>query len=135
MSNYNAVLARNTDNAPTKIGPYSQTVAFSHYNNLAAQLPVDPKTGKLVEGGVSEQAKQCFSNIKAVIESIGHVMSDVVRITVFVTNIKDVDAVDLVYKSHFPTYLPTRTTVAVDALPMGALVQIEAVVSDRKSVV
>ena len=52
MSGYNAVLARNTDKAPKSIGPYSQTVAFSHYNNLSAQLPIDPKSGKIVAGGV-----------------------------------------------------------------------------------
>ena len=67
MSGYNAVLARNTQNAPKAIGPYSQTVAFSHYNNLSAQLPVDPASGKLVAGGVKEQAEQCFKNIKAVV--------------------------------------------------------------------
>ena len=98
MSGYNAVLARNTENAPNGIGPYSQTVAFSHYNNLSAQLPIDPKTGKLVAGGIKEQAEQCFKNIKAIVDSIDHVMSDVVRITVFVKNIKDIDAVDEVYK-------------------------------------
>lgn len=130
MSGYNAVLARNTENAPKSIGPYSHTVAFSHYNNLSAQLPIDPKTGKLVAGGIKEQAQQCFDNIKTVIESIDHVMSDVVRITVFVKNIKDVDAVDLVYKSFFTTYVPTRTTVAVAALPMDALVQVEALISN-----
>jgi len=130
MSGYNAVLARNTKNAPTGIGPYSQTVAFSHYNNLSAQLPVDPKSGKLVAGGVKEQAEQCFKNIKAILDSIDHVMSDVVRITVFVKNIKDVDAVDEVYKTYFPTYVPSRTTVVVAALPMDAMVQIEALVSN-----
>jgi reactive intermediate/imine deaminase len=130
MSGYNAVLARNTENAPKSIGPYSHTVAFSHYNNLSAQLPIDPKTGKLVAGGIKEQALQCFNNIKAVVESIDHVMSDVVRITVFVKNIKHVDAVDEVYKSFFPTYVPTRTTVAVAALPMDAMVQVEALISN-----
>jgi len=129
MSNYNAVLARNTDNAPTGVGPYSQTVAFSHYNNLSAQLPIDPTSGTLVAGGVAEQAEQCFRNIKAIVDSIDHVMSDVVRITVFVTNIEDMAAVDEVYKTFFPTYVPTQTIVAVAALPMGALVQIEALVS------
>ena len=129
MSGYNAVLARNTENAPNGIGPYSQTVAFSHYNNLSAQLPIEPKTGKLVAGGIKEQAEQCFKNIKAIVDSIDHVMSDIVRITVFVKNIKDVDAVDEVYKTFFPTYVPTRTIVAVAALPMDALVQIEALVS------
>lgn len=129
MSGYNAVVGRNTENAPNGNGLYSQTVAFSHYNNLSAQLPIDPQTGKLVAGGIKEQAEQCFKNIKAIVESIDHVMSDIVRITVFVTNIKDVDAVDEVYKKYFPTYVPTRTTVAVAALPMDAMVQIEALVT------
>ncbi|WP_340002907.1 RidA family protein [Oceanobacillus sp. FSL K6-0127] len=129
MSNYNTVLARNTENAPNGNGLYSQTVAFSHYNNLSAQLPIEPQTGKLVAGGIKEQAEQCFKNIKSIVESIDHVMSDVVRITVFVKDIKDVDAVDEVYKTFFPTYVPSRTTVAVAALPMDALVQIEALVS------
>jgi reactive intermediate/imine deaminase len=135
MSSYNAVLARNTDNAPKGFGRYSQTVAFSHYNNFSAQLPIDPKTGKLVAGGVKEQAEQCFNNIKAILDSIDHVMSDVIRITVFVKNIKDVDAVDEVYKTFFPTYVPTRTTVAVAALPMDALVQIEALVSNGEGTI
>ncbi len=135
MSGYNAVLARNTENAPKGIGPYSQTVAFSHYNNLSAQLPIDPKTGKLVAGGVKEQAEQCFKNIKAIVNSIDHVMSDVVRITVFVKNIKDIDAVDEVYKTYFPSYVPARTMVAVAALPMDALVQIEALVSNGEGTI
>ena len=129
MSGYNAVSAKNTANAPKSMGPYSQTVAFSHYNNLAAQLPIDPKSGEMVVGGVKEQAQQCFENIKAIVESIDHVMDDIVRVTVFVKNISDAGAVDEVYTTFFPGYVPTRTTVAVAALPMGALVQIEALVS------
>mgnify|MGYP006415551643 FL=1 len=66
MSNYNAVAPTNTDNAPKAIGLHSQSVAYSHYNNLSAQLPIDPKSGKLVAGGVKEQAEQCFKNIKAI---------------------------------------------------------------------
>ncbi|SFW13544.1 RidA family protein [Nitrosovibrio sp. Nv17] len=130
MSGYNAVLARNTGRAPKGIGPCSQTVAFSHYNNLSAQLPIDPESGEIVAGGVKEQAGQCFRNIKAIVESIDHAMSDVIRITVFVKNISDVDAVDEVYKTFFPTYVPTRTTVAVAGLPLDALVQVEALVSN-----
>ncbi|MHA6253262.1 RidA family protein [Oceanobacillus sp. CAU 1775] len=129
MSNYNAVSGTNTENAPSGKGLYSQSVAFSHYNNLSAQLPIDPETNKLVTGGIKEQAEQCFKNIESVVNSIDHVMSDIVRITVFVKDIKDVDAVDEVYKTFFPTYVPARTTVAVAALPMDALVQIEALVS------
>lgn len=125
----NSVVARNSEKAPKSIGPYSQTVAFSHYNNLSAQLPIDLKSGKLVTGGIKEQAVQCFKNIEAIVNSIDHVMSDIVKITVFVKNIKDVEAVDEVYKTFFSTYVPTRTNVAVKALPMDALVQIEALVS------
>lgn len=135
MSGYNAVLARNTENAPKSIGPYSQTVAFSHYNNLSAQLPIELRTGKLIAGGIKAQAEQCFNNIKAILDSINHAMSDVVKITVFVKNIKDVDVVDLVYKSFFPAYVPTRTVVVVDALPMGALIQIEALVSNGEGTI
>lgn len=130
MSGSNAVLARSTENAPKPAGPYSQTVAFSHYNNFSAQLPIDPKTGMVVTGGVKEQAEQCFKNIRAVLESIDHALTDVVRITLFLKNIMDLDAVDAVYKSFFPSYAPTRTTVAVAALPMGALVQVEALVTN-----
>ncbi|HRQ57015.1 MAG TPA: Rid family hydrolase [Azoarcus taiwanensis] len=129
MSGNNAVLARNTERAP--IDPFcSQTVAFSHYNNLSAQLPIDPKSGELVAGGIREQAQQCFENIKAIVESIDHGMNDVVRITIFVKNIKDVEAVDEVYKTFFTTYVPTRTVVAVAVLPMNALVQVEALLSN-----
>ena len=130
MSDLNAVLARNTDNAPKVVGPFSQTVAFSHYNNLSAQLPIEPKTGVVVPGGVKAQAEQCFKNINAILENIDQSMTDVVRITVFLKNIMDLDAVDGVYRSYFSSHFPTRTTVAVAALPMGALVQIEALVAN-----
>lgn len=135
MSGYNTVLARNTENAPKNIGPYAQTVAFSHYNNFSAQLPIDPKTGKLVAGGIREQALQCFRNIKAIVDSINHVMNDIVKITVFVKNIKEIDAVDEVYKTFFTGYLPTRTVLAVEELPMDALVQIEALLSNGEGTI
>jgi reactive intermediate/imine deaminase len=123
-------VSRNTENAP-KSSVSTQTVAFSHYNNISAQLPVDPKTGEIVAGGVKEQAKQCLANIKAIVESIDHIMDDVVKITIFLKNISDIDAVDEVYTTFFQSYLPTRTIVAVAALPMDdALVQIEAVISN-----
>jgi len=123
-------ITRNTENAPNNSGPYSQTVAFSHYNNISAQLPIDPKSGKMVSGGVKEQATQCLANIRAIVESIGHVMDDVVKITIFLKNISDIDVVNEVYTTFFQSYLPTRTTVAVAALPLDALVQIEAVISN-----
>jgi len=123
-------LSRNTENAPIS-AVSTQTVAFSHYNNISAQLPIDPKTGEIVVGCIKEQAKQCLSNIKAIVESIGHVMDDVVKINIFVKNISDIAAVDEVYTTFFQDALPTRTIVAVAALPMNdALVQIDALISN-----
>lgn len=130
MSNLNAVLARNTVLAPQEKGISSQTVAFSHYNNLSIQLPVNPETGEIVSENIIEQAQQCFANIKAVVESTDHLMNDVVRISIFVKDIQDMDYVDEVYKSFFPTYLPTRTVVAVSDLPLGALISVDALITN-----
>ncbi|WP_302719009.1 RidA family protein [uncultured Senegalimassilia sp.] len=130
----NVVVARNTENAP-KCPMCSQTVAFSHYNNLSAQLPVDPRIGAIVEGGVKEQAEQCFRNIAAIVASIGHDLNDVVRVTIFVKDIMDLDAVERAYKSFFTTYVPARTIVAVNDLPMGALVQVEALLTNGEGTI
>lgn len=134
MSGDNVVLARNTDKA-AGCPLYAQTSAFSHYNNLSAQLPIDPATGNVVAGGIYEQAQQCFENIKAVVESIDHVMNDAIRISIFVKDILEMDAVDEVYASFFPTYVPTRTVVAVADLPFGALIQVEALVSNGEGTI
>ena len=120
--------ANNTENAP-KV-PYSHTVAFSHYNHISGQLPVEPKTGEIVAGGVNDQARQCLSNIKAIIESVDHVMDDTVKINIQLKNIADLDAVNDVYTTFFNSELPARTVVGVAEIPMGALVQIDAVVSN-----
>lgn len=121
----------NTENAP--INPLStQTVAFSHYNNISAQLPIDLKTAKLVAGGAKEQAEQCLKNIKTIVESIGHVMDDVVKINIQLKNIADIDAVNQVYTSFFKGDLPARTVIGVSAIPMDALVQIDAIISNAE---
>lgn len=129
MSDPNVVVARNTDQAPVS-DLYSQTVAFSHYNNLSAQLPIDPATGAIVAGGAAEQAEQCFKNLQAIVESIGHDMNDIIRVSIFLADIMDLNAVEKAQASFFPTYQPARTVAAVDALPQGALVFIEALVDN-----
>ena len=129
MSDPNVVVARNTDKAPVS-DLYSQTVAFSHYNNLSAQLPIDPATGAIVAGGAAEQAEQCFKNLQAIVESIGHDMNDIIRVSIFLADIMDLNAVEKVQASFFPTYQPARTVAAVDALPQGAPVFIEALVDN-----
>ena len=84
----------------------------------------------MVAGGVKAQAKQCLNNIKAIIESVDHVMDDAVKINIQLKNIADIDAVNEVYTTFFKSDLPARTIVGVSAIPMDALVQIDAVVSN-----
>ncbi|ASI90317.1 RidA family protein [Vibrio mediterranei] len=130
MDNRIIKVSRNTEKAP--VSPIStQSVAFSHYNNISAQLPIDPATKTLIVGGIEQQAKQCLKNIKMIVNSIEHTMSDVVRINVYLKNITDLDKVNEVYASFFPLHRPTYTSLAVADLPMkGALVQMDAVISN-----
>lgn len=125
------IKANNTDNAP-KSSLSTQTVAFSHYNHLSAQLPIDAKTGETVAGDVKAQAEQCLKNIKAIVESIDHVMDDIVKVTIQLKDIKDIDAINEVYKTFFNGDLPARTVIGVSAIPMDALVQIDAVLSNAE---
>jgi reactive intermediate/imine deaminase len=130
MTDPNVVLARNTEKAPIS-DLCSQTVAFSHYNNLSAQLPIDPATGKMIESNcVHKQARQCFENIEAIVKSINHRLTDVIRLTIFVRDIMDVEKVDDIQAEFFTTYKPARTVMAVNDLPEGARVMIEALVDN-----
>ena len=83
-------------------------------------------------GGVKEQAEQCLKHIKAIIESVDHVMEDVVKINIFLKNIADLDAVDEVYKTFFPGGVPARRVVGVSALPKDALIQIDAILGNEE---
>lgn len=125
------IKANNTDHAPQSAFS-TQTVAFSHYNHLSAQLPIDTKTGKVVAGDVKAQAEQCLKNIKAIVESIDHVMDDIVKVTIQLKNIADIDAINEVYKTFFNSDLPARTVIGVSAIPMDAFVQIDAVLSNAE---
>lgn len=120
--------ANNTVDAPFMA--YSHTVAFSHYNHISGQLPLDPKTNEVVAGGVKEQAEQCLKNIKAIIESVDHSMDDTVKINIQLKDISDIDAVNEIYTTFFNAELPARTVVGVSEIPMNALIQIDAVVSN-----
>jgi len=123
--------ANNSINAP--ISPFAtQSVAFSHYNHISAQLPLDPKTGELVVGGVKEQAEQCLKNIKAIVESIDHDLDDVVKVNIYLRTIADIDVVDGVYKTFFLNGIPARRVVGVSELSQNALIQIDVVVSNAE---
>ncbi|MNE48648.1 Enamine/imine deaminase [compost metagenome] len=125
------IKANNTAAAPMH-ALSTQTVAFSHYNHVSAQLPLDPASGKVVGKGVREQTEQCLKNIKAIVESIDHAMSDVVKVNVFLKNIEDIAALDEVYTAFFPGGVPARRVVGVSALPENALVQIDVVVANAE---
>lgn len=129
MNKYNEILARNIDNVPQQVCGFSQTVAFSHYNHLSAQLPIDPKTGTLVNGGAEEQAIQAFKNIETIVKGINHIMSDIVRISIFTKNLNDLETAKKVFKTFFKNYVPTLSAVVVKNIPMNALVQVEAVMT------
>lgn len=130
MNNKIIKLSRNTHNAPQNT-IHSQTVAFSHYNNISAQLPIDPTTNKIVSTDIKEQVNQCLTNLESIIKSIDHVKEDIVKINIYLTNILDIDAIDDIYANFFQDYYPTRMVIAVEALPIdGALVQIDAVISN-----
>ncbi|MBD9869730.1 reactive intermediate/imine deaminase, partial [Enterococcus faecalis] len=123
--------ANNTEHAPKC--PFStQTVAFSHYNHLSAQLPLDPKTNALVAGGIKEQTTQCLENIKAIIESVDHSLADLVKVNIFVKEIEELAAVDDVYQTYFPEGTPARRVIGVTDLPKGAQIQIEAIAGNAE---
>lgn len=116
-----------TKKAPAAVGPYSQGVRVGEFVFTAGQVPLDPATGQLVEGGIEEQTRQVMQNLSQVLEAGGSSLTHVVKTTIFVTDIGDFATVNHVYGSFFPANPPARSTVQVAALPVGARVEIEAV--------
>ena len=118
-----------TDQAPAPVGPYSQGVVEGSLLFCAGQIPLDPKTGELIDGGVAEQARQCLSNLDAVCEAAGTSLDNAVRTTVFTTEFEQMPAVNEVYASFFSSPPPARVGIGVSALPGGAAVEIDAIVA------
>jgi 2-iminobutanoate/2-iminopropanoate deaminase len=116
-----------TDQAPAAIGPYVQAVRVGDLIFTAGQGGLDPSTGKMVEGGVEAQTEQTMKNLATILEASDSNFEHVVKTTIFLRYIKDFSAVNEVYASFFEGKLPARSTVAVSALPMAALVEIEMV--------
>ncbi|NLN69321.1 MAG: RidA family protein [Chloroflexi bacterium] len=116
-----------TDKAPKAIGPYSVGVTTGTMVFTAGQLPVDPTTGKIVEGGVQAQTKQALSNLRAVLEAAGSSLEQVVKTTVFLQDMAEFALMNEVYATFFTDNYPARSAVQVAALPLGAAVEIEAV--------
>ena len=116
-----------TDQAPAAVGPYSQGVQAGNLIFTAGQGGLDPTTGRLVEGGVEAQTRQTLKNLSAILQAAGSSLSQVVKTTVFLQDIADFQTMNRVYAEFFDDHPPARSTVQVAALPLGALVEIEAV--------
>ncbi|MCC6029824.1 MAG: RidA family protein [Candidatus Korarchaeum sp.] len=116
-----------TDRAPKPIGPYSQAVIAGNFVFLAGQIPIDPKTGELVDGGIKEQTRRVLENIKAVLEKAGCSLKDVVNVTVFLKDLSYFNEFNEVYSEYFSENKPARATIQVAALPKNALVEIVAI--------
>jgi 2-iminobutanoate/2-iminopropanoate deaminase len=120
--------AVNTVRAPAAIGPYSQAVIAGPLVFVSGQLPIDPATGTLAGTDAAEQVQQSLKNISAILGEIGLGLKDVVKTTIFLTDMADFDAVNTVYAEHFDHQpLPARSTVAVAELPKAALLEVEVV--------
>ena len=116
-----------TDNAPAAIGPYSQAIKAGGFVFVSGQIPIDPRTGQFVEGGIAEQTRQVLTNVKAVLEGAGSGLDRVVKTTVFLADMKEFGGMNEVYSTFFSEPPPARATVAAAGLPRDARVEIEVV--------
>jgi len=116
-----------TADAPAAVGPYSQAIRSGDLVYTAGQLGLDPATGKLVAGGIQAQTRQALRNVQAILAASGSSMAHVVKTTVYLQDIADFRDMNEVYATFFPDAPPARSAVQVAALPLGGLVEIEAV--------
>lgn len=123
-----------TDKAPQAIGPYSQAVKIGGLVFISGQIPVDPGTGRLVEGSIEDQAARVLKNIEAILAKAGLGFSDVAKTTVYLESMDDFAKVNQIYGEYFRgSELPARSAMQVGRLPKGALVEIEAIAFDSAS--
>ncbi len=116
-----------TENAPKAIGPYSQAVAYNGVLYCSGQIPLDPGTGAIIEGDVSDQTERVLENLKAVLEAAGSSLEKVLKTTVYVKDMTEFGKINEVYARYFGASLPARATVEVARLPRDAKVEIEAI--------
>jgi 2-iminobutanoate/2-iminopropanoate deaminase len=116
-----------TDKAPKAIGPYAQAIIANGFVYTAGQIPIDPVTGDMVEGGITAQTRRVLENLKSVLEAAGSSLDRVVKATVFLRQMADFAAMNEVYADYFGDVRPARSTVAAAELPRGALVEIDLI--------
>ena len=119
--------AIHSDHAPAAIGPYSQATRAGNLVFLSGQVPLDPATGNLVEGDIAVQARRAFDNLKAVAETAGGSLSQIVRLGLYLTDLGQFAAVNEVMQEYFTAPFPARSTVEVSGLPKGAVFEVDAV--------
>ena len=123
-----------TDDAPAPVGPYSQAIGLDGLVFVSGQIPLDPKTGEIVKGEIEDETRQVLANLKAVLEASGASLADVVKATVYLTDMSLFPRVNAIYAEAFNSDpAPARATVAVSALPLGANVEIDAIAISRPS--
>ncbi len=113
--------------APAAIGPYSQAVQINGTLYISGQVPIDPATGKIVEGGIAEQTDRVLKNTGAILKEAGYTYSDVVKSTCLLAEISDFKAMNEVYSRYYSENQPARAAFAVKDIPMGALIEIETI--------
>ena len=118
-----------TEKGPRAIGPYSTAVCYGDTCYLSGIVPIDPATGKVIEGDAAAQAEQVFSNMRLILSELGLDMANVLKTTVFLTDLNEFASVNAVYGKAFGENFPARSCVEVSKLPAGAQVEIEAVVA------
>ena len=116
-----------TNDAPAAIGPYAQAVRAGNTVYLSGQIPLDPASGKLVEGDIRVQAERVFANLAAVCAAAGGSLNEVVRVGIYVTDLGDFAVVNEVMAAQFAEHRPARSTIEVSALPKGARVEVDAI--------
>lgn len=120
-----------TQAAPAAIGPYSQGIVAGGFLFTAGQIALDPATGKMVDGGIVEQTTRVLSNLREVLAAAGATWDDVVRSTVYLVDLADFPTVNEIYGKHFGNARPARSTVQVEALPRGGLIEIDLIAHTR----
>ena len=114
-----------TKGAPEAIGPYSQAILAGDFIFYSGQIPLDPQTGELVEGGIVEQTERVMENMQAVLHGSGKDFSHVIKVTIYLTDLADFATVNEIYGEHFDEMPPARACVQVAALPKGAMIEID----------
>jgi len=119
----------NAPDAPAAVGPYAHAVRTGDLLFCSGQIPLDPRTGDLVDGSVADQTGRCLENLAAVCHAAGATLGDAIRLTVYTTDMASFSAINEVYESFFESDPPARVAIGVAALPRGAMVEIDAVVA------